>query len=151
MMRNCDGTFLPLLRLYKRDQNNPATRKEVSTMKNLFSLILIAMIMFTAVGFAEPLAGSWMPSESPEITEELQALFDKGLDDLVGVGYMPVAYLGSQVVAGTNHCFLAQATLVYPGAEPTYVLIYLYENLQGEVEIMNIADFDFGAFCTYGA
>ena len=31
-------------------------------MKNLFSLILIAMIMFTAVGFAEPLAGSWMPS-----------------------------------------------------------------------------------------
>ena len=92
-----------------------------------------------------------MPSESPEITEELQALFDKGLDDLVGVGYMPVAYLGSQVVAGTNHCFLAQATLVYPGAEPTYVLIYLYENLQGEVDIMNIADFDFGAFCTYGA
>ena len=50
-------------------------------MKNLFSLILIAMIMFTAVGFAEPLAGSWMPSESPEITEELQALFDKGLAD----------------------------------------------------------------------
>ena len=70
---------------------------------------------------------------------------------LIGAKYRPIAYLGSQVVAGTNHCFLAQATLVYPGAEPTYVLIYLYENLQGEVEIMNIADFDFGAFCTYGA
>ena len=104
-----------------------------------------------AEGSSTELLGGWVKAESPEITEELQALFDKGLDDLVGVGYMPVAYLGSQVVAGTNHCFLAQATLVYPGAEPTYVLIYLYKNFQGEVEIMNIADFDFGAFCTYGA
>ncbi|MBR5110351.1 MAG: hypothetical protein IK099_09150 [Clostridia bacterium] len=120
-------------------------------MKKLFSLILVALMLFTAVGFAEPLAGGWTPSESPEITDALQAVFNKGLEGLVGVSYVPVAYLGSQVVAGTNHCFLAQATVVYPGAQPSYVLIYLYENLQGEVEILNIADFDFGALCTYGA
>ena len=62
-------------------------------MKNLFSLILIAMIMFTAVGFAEPLAGSWMPSESPEITEELQALFDKGLVPKLSRGQIIASWL----------------------------------------------------------
>lgn len=67
----------------------------------------------------------------------------------MGVNYIPVAYLGSQVVAGTNHCILAQAAVVYPDAKPYYALIFLYEDLSGNVKIMNIADFDFGAFCEY--
>ena len=32
-------------------------------------------------------------------------------------GYVPVAYLGSQVVAGTNHAFLCQMFTAYPGLE----------------------------------
>ncbi|MBR3108688.1 MAG: hypothetical protein IKH30_16125 [Clostridia bacterium] len=121
-------------------------------MKKLFSLILAALMLLIAVscGYAE-LTGGWTPSESPEITEERQVLFSKAFAGLVGVSYVPVAYLGSQVVAGTNHCFLAQATVIYPDAQPSYVLIYLYENFRGEVEIMNIADLDVSAFCTYGA
>ncbi|MBR5109861.1 MAG: hypothetical protein IK099_06665 [Clostridia bacterium] len=120
-------------------------------MKKVFALLLAALLLFASAGCAEPLAGGWTPSVSPEITEELRAVFEKGMEGLVGVHYVPVAYLGSQVAAGTNHCFLAQATVVYPDAQPSYVLIFLYENLQGQVERMNIADFDFGALCTYGA
>ena len=41
--------------------------------------------------------------------------------------------------------------MVYPGAEPEWKILYLYEDLQGNVTVMNIADFDFGALCTYGA
>lgn len=121
-------------------------------MKKLFALVLVVLVLASAA-FAEegPLSGGWTASDSPEITDEIQAVFDKGLDGLVGVEYVPVAYLGSQVVAGTNHCILAQATAVVPDAQPYYVLIYLYEDLQGEVEILNIADFDFGSLCTYGA
>ena len=122
-------------------------------MKKVFALLTVLLMLFAASACAEegPLSGGWTPSESPEITQELQAIFDNGMEDLAGVNYVPVAYLGSQVVAGTNHCFLAQATVVYPGAQPHYVLIYLYQDLTGGVEILNIADFDIGALCTYGA
>ena len=122
-------------------------------MKKVLALVFAAVLLLCCAAYAEdgPLMGGWTPSESPEITEELQAVFDKGMEGLVGVNYVPVAYLGSQVVAGTNHCFLAQATVVYPGAAPYYVLIFFYQNLSGEVSIMNIANFDFGALCTYGA
>ncbi|MBR2662602.1 MAG: hypothetical protein IKE25_02695 [Clostridia bacterium] len=85
------------------------------------------------------------------MTEGRKALFDKGLEGLLGVNYLPVAYLGSQIVAGTNHAFLCQTTVVYPGAQPEYAIVYLYEDLQGNVSILNIADFDIGSLCTYGA
>ena len=98
-----------------------------------------------------PVSGGWTPAADPAVTEERIALFDKGLEGLLGVNYLPVAYLGSQIVAGTNHAFLCQTTAVYPGAQPAYAIVYLYEDLQGNVSILNIADFDIGSFCTYGA
>ena len=130
-----------------------AERKEGNKiMKKLFA-VLAALLMLMSIAAAEdgPLSGGWTPSADPAVTEELQAVFDKGLEGLVGVGYTTVAYLGSQVVAGTNHAFLCQATVVYPGAEPYYTIVYLYEDLQGNVTILNIAELDVGALCTYGA
>ena len=65
---------------------------------------------------------------------------------------MPVAYLGSQVVAGTNHAFLCQAVTAYPGSletAPAYAMVYLYEDLSGNVSILSIGDFDIGSLCTY--
>ncbi|MBQ9008610.1 MAG: hypothetical protein IJ088_04680 [Clostridia bacterium] len=97
------------------------------------------------------IAGGWTPAADPTITDAVQNLMKKGMEGLVGVSYVPVAYLGSQVVAGTNHAILCQATVVYPGAAPYFVIVYLYEDLQGNVTLMNIADFDVGMFCTYGA
>ena len=121
-------------------------------MKKLFA-VLAALLILMSIAAAEdgPLSGGWTPSADPAVTEELQAVLDKGLEGLVGVRYTPVAYLGSQVVAGTNHAFLCQATVVYPGAEPYYTIVYLYEDLQGNVTILNIAELDVGALCTYGA
>ena len=121
-------------------------------MQKFAVLLLALLLLLPAVVWAdEPLAGGWTPAEDYTVTEERQALFDKGLEGLLGVNYVPVAYLGSQVVAGTNHVFLCQAAVVYPDAQPYYVLLYLYEDLQGQVTILNIADLDIGALCTYGA
>lgn len=89
---------------------------------------------------SEIMAGGWMIAEDNTITEERKAIFDKALAELLGVDYVPVAYLGSQVVAGTNHCFLTQATIVYPDAVPKCALVYLYEDLEGNVTLMNVAD-----------
>ena len=114
--------------------------------KIIASLIVALLIMSTVLAFAEPLDGGWTIAENTDITDETKAIFDKALDGLVGVSYEPIAYLGSQVVAGTNHCFLCKATIAYPDAMPTLVFIYIYEDLEGNAEILNIADFDIAAF-----
>ena len=81
----------------------------------------------------------WETAESPALTEETLALFYKGFAGLLGVNYVPVAYLGKQVVAGTVHTFLTRATVVYPGARETFALVFLYEERSGDVRIIDIS------------
>ena len=66
------------------------------------------------------------------------------MEGLIGVNYEPIAYMGSQVVAGLNHCFLCKATVVYPGAQPSYKMVYIYEALDGHAEVLEIADVALG-------
>ena len=107
-----------------------------------FAVILLALLLVlpAAVWADEPLAGGWTPAEDYTVTEERQAIFEKGMETLLGVDYTPVAYLGSQVVAGTNHVFLVKGTVVVPNAPVSYALVYLYQDLQGNVTLMNVAD-----------
>ena len=86
--------------------------------------------------------GGWSVPQDTKITEEELKIFNKAIEGLTGVGYEPVAYLGSQVVAGTNHCFLCKSTVIYPGATNRYTLVYIYEKLDGTEEILNIADIE---------
>ena len=121
-------------------------------MKKLMILTLAVLMTISAALAEGPLTGGWTPSADPAVTEELRALFEKGTDTLTGVDYIPVAYLGAQIVAGTNHAFLCQAVTAYPGAlesDPAYAMVYLYEDLAGQVSILSIADFDVGSLCTY--
>ena len=121
-------------------------------MKKVFAILvaLMLMISMTAVLAEAPVMGGWTPSADPAVTEEVKAVFDKGMEKLLGVSYVPVAFLGTQVVAGTNYCFLAQATVVYPDAKPYYVLVYLYEDLEGNVSEPSFADLDLAAFAENG-
>ena len=142
--------------VYTLGDGNPRISEGVINMRKLM-VILMAMLMVFSLACAgasaegTPLAGGWQASADPAVTEALRAVFEKGMEGLLGVSYTPVVYLGSQVVAGTNHAFLCQATVVYPGAQPYYTIVYLYEDLQGNVTILNIAELDVGALCTYGA
>ncbi len=67
---------------------------------------------------------------------------NEAVNRLTGVDYEPVAYLGSQVVSGLNHCYLAKATVVYPGASPRYTLVYIYEKTDGTCEITKVSDIE---------
>ena len=84
--------------------------------------------------------GSWTVAEDTQLTPERQEVFDRALEDLVGVGYTPEAYLASQPVAGTNHCYLCRAQVVYPDAEPYYTLVFVYEDPQGGAELTGFYD-----------
>jgi len=110
-------------------------------MKKLIAIVLAALLMVTvAVAEDEPVDGGWAAASDPTITDELRSLFDKATEGLLGVNYMPVAYLGSQIVAGYGHAILCQAATVYPGAEPRWVIMYLFEDLDGGVTITDIRD-----------
>lgn len=91
-------------------------------MKKLIACVLLLVFAaFPVSAFAE----EWDTSVPTEITAEVQALFDKAMEGLVGVGYTPVAVLGQ--TDGT-YCILCKARVVYPGAEPYNALVYVDEN-----------------------
>ena len=97
------------------------------------------------------LSGGWEAAEDPTITDDLNNQLQLALDDYqtgtITIAYTPVAYLGSQVVAGMNHAFLCRASEINKGSK--WVIIYIYEDLEGNASVIDAADFDFGALCTY--
>ena len=109
-------------------------------------LMLVFALSLTAAAAAEESApdltlGGWeIYSHRPVMlpTEEIQVLFDKATGDIDGATYIPVALMGKQVVAGTNYCILSQIVPVVPDAKPTWALVYIYADLQGNAEIRNV-------------
>ena len=84
--------------------------------------------------------GGWAYVEDPALTDEDEAKLEAALQNQVGASYVIAACLGEQVVAGTNHVFLVKGTMVVPARPVSYALVYLYEDLQGNVKLLNIAD-----------
>ena len=91
--------------------------------------------------------GGWGVNDQATVvvTPEEQALFEKALEGLTGVGYEPVAVLATQVVSGTNRAFLCKGTTVT--AEPTtnWYVVVVYENLSGEASLVSIQQIDITA------
>ena len=83
------------------------------------------------------MVGSWAYAESTEITPEIEAVMAKATETITGETYEPVVYVGSQVVAGTNHAILCKATPSTSGLDTpaSYVLLYIYEDLEGNCSI----------------
>lgn len=84
-----------------------------------------------------PVAGGWtVPAEEAEG----RAAFEKAMEELDGVNYVPIRVIGEQVVSGMNYCVLTQATVVAPDAQPYIALVFLYKDLDGNVEITDIRE-----------
>ena len=82
--------------------------------------------------------GGFEKTDSPVVTDEIKALFEKATGGEDGVTYTPVAYLASQIVAGKNHLVLCRAASADKANEETYVLVALYEDLEGKAEITDV-------------
>lgn len=96
----------------------------------------------------EGLMGGWQDAyELPNmLTDEENAIFEKALNGLTGVGYTPVATLARQVVAGTNYAFLALGTTVTAEPVTHLYVINVYADLQGNATINNICGIDLTTF-----
>ena len=115
-------------------------------MKTMLAMLLscsLLFALFACSAFAEaPLLGGWNSPESPEITPELQEIFDQATEDLLGVNYTPVALIGTQVVAGMNYCFLCEAKTVVPNAVPYYANVTVYKDLNGKATVTDIEELE---------
>ncbi|MER1994772.1 MAG: hypothetical protein ABS897_12095 [Eubacteriales bacterium] len=121
-------------------------------MKKIVSLLMALALVLTlcASASAEMMVGGWeiVPAQSAILTEEAQpepmmtdeaaAAFLKAMENLDGAEYIPVALLATQVVAGTNYCILCQGKYVVPDAKPFWALVYIYADLEGNAQILNI-------------
>ena len=83
----------------------------------------------------------WMPI-SRILRKSCAPVTYKAMEGFAGVGYVPVAMVAQQVVAGMNYRFLCEATTVLPGAETDYALVTVYKDLNGNAEITEIVRMD---------
>ena len=118
-------------------------------MKKITAVFLTALMLFALAACGQQKAqtetvGGWKLTEDAALTQASQEAFDKAMEGFVGVDYTPLALLGTQLVSGTNYCFLCEATVVYPDAQPYYAIVSVYEDLQGQAEIRNIVALDLG-------
>lgn len=68
----------------------------------------------------------------------------KALEGVVGVSYKPVAYLGSQLVAGNNYLILCRSKTASPEASYEWSLVTVYIDLEGKVSLGDIDTLDLG-------
>ena len=93
-------------------------------MKKVLVMILACSFLLLLPGAACAEESGWDMSVPTELTEEVQNLFDKAMEGLVGVNYTPVTVLGER---DGLYCILCKAAVVYPGAEPYNALVYVNE------------------------
>ena len=87
------------------------------------------------------LAGGWAVPEEFEaatLPEDVQAAFDKALVGYTGLKQEPVAYLGSQVVAGTNYAILCHSSLLTAAPVHSLQIVFVNADLEGNASITNI-------------
>lgn len=115
-------------------------------------IVLLLIITVTACGSRpvnntdattaseEPVDGGWGDSSSIAVSDEVAKMFDKINETLTGAYYVPIVYLSSQVVAGTNHLVLCKEipSLINYDALGTYVIVTVYEDLDGNAEITQV-------------
>lgn len=106
--------------------------------KTLFAAALIALLTGTAAVSNTHALGGYTPAEETTITEEMQEIFDEATDKLIGVNYVPVQMIEKQIVNGTNYKFIAESTVVYPGAETKNVIVTIHQDLSGNASVLDI-------------
>jgi hypothetical protein len=97
---------------------------------------------------SEPVAGGWelFDNKANVLPEDVQASFDKASETFTGSELKPVAYVASQVVAGTNYMILCEADTTTEQPKTSYQMVIVYADLEGNAEITQIKEFDLTAY-----
>ncbi len=126
-------------------------------------LILIMITVITACGSSnetvqnetpeetevtEAKSGGWelYDNEANVLPDTVQEAFDKAVEKFTGSELKPVAYVASQVVAGTNYMILCEAATTTENPSVSYQMVVVYADLEGNAEITQVNEFDLTAY-----
>ena len=140
----------------------------MTTLRKLSVLLLalFMMTMITACGSSnestqaeepaessaeESVSGGWelFDNKANALPEDVQISFDKAMETFTGSELKPVAYVASQVVAGTNYMILCEAATTTEQPKSSYQMVVVYADLEGNAEITQVKEFDLTEY-TYG-
>lgn len=91
------------------------------------------------------MSGGWEMTSDAAVTDEARAVFDRAMANISFdeyVDYTPAALLATQVVAGTNYCFLCR--VVVPDQTTCYQLVYIWQDLEGNAQFLEAQDIEIG-------
>lgn len=91
---------------------------------NLFNLNI------TTMSDTATLVGGWTDFKF-EISPDAAQVFEKATENWNGVEYTPMA-VATQVVSGTNYCFLCKGVMVVPQQPQIAALVYIHEPNDGK-------------------
>lgn len=132
-------------------------------MKKIIIYMLIAVLSVSILGLSacgnkaqvpeEGMTdGGWTAADSSaaELPEEVQAAFDKAFETLTGSynEMTPIAYIGKQVVSGTNYAVLYRVTYADEKVQAGLVVFTVYEDLEGNAELLSSEEFDIADYNT---
>ena len=85
--------------------------------------------------------GGWDLSalKSCALPQKAASAFSAATGGIVGAEYMPVLYVGSQQVHGTNHCIIAVQTLVLANPEKRLVKMIVNESQTNPGSIVSVS------------
>lgn len=84
--------------------------------------------------------GSWNIDELKpcNLPQKAASAFTELMSRIVGADYMPVLYVGKQLVNGVNYCILAVQTLVTANPTKRLVKMVIHEGFDGSVSMKSI-------------
>lgn len=82
--------------------------------------------------------GEVSPAKMPE---DVQTAFEKAVEGYEGMSFTPVAYLGSQVVAGANYAVLCVAKPAEQNSKNELKVVVVYKDLEGGASVLRVTDF----------
>ena len=132
-------------------------------MKKLILLILTGILLLTVTACSFPLGwlrttedsevydpentleesavtGGYTLTDSPVLTDQAKYLLSKATEKKNVDRYEPIAYLGSQIVAGTNYRILCRDLYASPDGLETYVIVIVFEDLDGHAMIADVLE-----------
>ena len=85
--------------------------------------------------------GGWNIDEmkSVNLPQKAQSAFTAVTGGLVGAEYMPVLYVGSQLVNGTNYCILAVQTIITGTPEKRLVKMIVNVSANGIASLVSVS------------
>lgn len=111
-------------------------------------IVLGALVLLTGCEKKEetkkeegPKTGGWELNTSitNTIMRDEDEIFKKAVANYSDMELEAIGYLGSQVVAGTNHMYLCKAT---KDNKTTFKVVIVYADLNGNTEVTKVSDFN---------